>query len=177
MKVKVKRRALKRLVKLLRKDADNPEGIQFDMGTWGRIEDKKNVLSCGTTACGMGLAALSGKFSFEAILRKVWNDDTQSYEPYRILAMRRVGERKETDPITLAEETFGLGSTLAMEMFIPSPGFPSDGRAGELSLANRIEKFIETGWFPTIEYVNGIGNEVRKVYINNEGKTVRRIPR
>src|SRR5258706_528932 len=56
-----KRRLLK-LADLLEADAKNKNGIKFDMADWGLVADPENPLSCGTDACAMGLAALSGAF-------------------------------------------------------------------------------------------------------------------
>lgn len=62
MKQKINKRKLLKLAKLLEDDARRKKGIKFDLGFWGIVEDKSNPLSCNTTACAMGLAALSGKF-------------------------------------------------------------------------------------------------------------------
>lgn len=56
-----KRRLLK-LADLLEADAKNKKGIKFDLGTWGYVKDGTKPVSCGTKACAMGLAALSGAF-------------------------------------------------------------------------------------------------------------------
>lgn len=66
-----KRRALK-LADLLEKDAKNKKGIRFDLSTVftaTALEEGKDIpsdyvpeVSCGTTACAMGLAAISGEF-------------------------------------------------------------------------------------------------------------------
>jgi len=58
------RRRLLKLAKLLEANAKNKKGCRFDYGDWGSIEDpyQKPGLNCGTTACALGLAAISGKF-------------------------------------------------------------------------------------------------------------------
>ena len=65
-----KRRLLK-LAAMLQADAKNKKGIQFDIGTVGRPStdiftpfdaSKPIPLDCGTTACAMGLAVISGEF-------------------------------------------------------------------------------------------------------------------
>jgi len=65
-----KRRLLK-LADLLEADAKNKKGIQFDIGTIGQPSDFREQfkpgLNCGTTACAMGLAAISGAFNHGAI--------------------------------------------------------------------------------------------------------------
>jgi hypothetical protein len=58
----VNKKRLLKLADLLVADARRKKGIKFDMTRWGMVEDEKTPLSCGTTACAMGLAALSGEF-------------------------------------------------------------------------------------------------------------------
>ena len=64
---------LLRLADLLEEDSANPEGIRFDMNYWSRSThvdlryDWKPAHSCGTTACAMGLAAISGRFKKEGL--------------------------------------------------------------------------------------------------------------
>ena len=59
-----KNRLLK-LADLLEADAKNRKGVKFDLGLWGSTEDIENIpvsVSCGTTACAVGLAVVSGAF-------------------------------------------------------------------------------------------------------------------
>lgn len=59
-----KRRLLK-LADLLEADAKNKKGIKFDLETWGYAnndDDAPVSHSCGTTACAVGLAVVSGAF-------------------------------------------------------------------------------------------------------------------
>lgn len=56
------------LIVALRDDADNPKGIQFDLGIWimsslGREPD----IGCGTKACAVGLACLLPKFQEQGL--------------------------------------------------------------------------------------------------------------
>ena len=71
---------LRKLARMLDRDADNKKGIRFDLSIFGKTKvphDQLKVtafgfltvkrgfkpeLSCGTTACAVGYAALSGKF-------------------------------------------------------------------------------------------------------------------
>lgn len=59
---------LLKLADMLEADAANPEGIKFDLRSWIRPSDltyeayENLPMNCGTTACAMGLAALSGQF-------------------------------------------------------------------------------------------------------------------
>jgi len=59
-----KNRLLK-LAALLEADAKNKKGVKFDLGIWGRSDDPELTpvsVSCGTTACAVGLAVVSGAF-------------------------------------------------------------------------------------------------------------------
>ena len=65
----MQKRRLMKLAAMLLADAKNANGIKFDIGTVGKPSDntlfQENApiaLDCGTTACAMGLAALSGEF-------------------------------------------------------------------------------------------------------------------
>jgi hypothetical protein len=59
----VGRRRLLKLADLLEADARKKKGIKFDFTEWGQADDPNSPMSCGTTACALGLAALSGAFA------------------------------------------------------------------------------------------------------------------
>lgn len=61
------RKRLLKLADLLKADAKNKKGVKFDLSAWGRIGDKREPLSCGTTACAVGLAIISGAFKREGL--------------------------------------------------------------------------------------------------------------
>ena len=67
-----KRRLLK-LADLLEANAKNPKGARFNLKRWGVVTDTRNPVSCGTTACAMGLAVASGAFK-SAGLKSNFND-------------------------------------------------------------------------------------------------------
>lgn len=56
------RRRLLKLADLLEQDAKNKKGIKFDLGLWGYVSDANSPVSCGTSACAVGLAVASGAF-------------------------------------------------------------------------------------------------------------------
>jgi len=58
------RERLLRLAKLLESNARNKKGARFDYSDWGSVVDpgQKPKMNCGTTACALGLAAISGRF-------------------------------------------------------------------------------------------------------------------
>lgn len=74
---------LNKLATLLEKDAANPQGVKFDLGTWskpvGSPTDSgaydgtvtKVPVDCGTYACALGLAAISGVFKGEGLDFKI----------------------------------------------------------------------------------------------------------
>jgi len=55
--------ALLKLADLLDGDAADPDGIQYDSLDYGTVHDQDKLLSCETTACALGLAAISGEFA------------------------------------------------------------------------------------------------------------------
>ena len=61
-----KKRLLK-LADLLEADAKNAKGVKFDLRNWGDTTEGKKVVSCGTTACAMGLAVASKAFSRQGL--------------------------------------------------------------------------------------------------------------
>lgn len=69
-----KRRLLK-LADLLEADAKNKKGIKFDLGVFGEVGDLTTPISCGTTACALGLAALSGAFKRQGLGFKLYEGD------------------------------------------------------------------------------------------------------
>lgn len=139
MRAHHKKRLLK-LADLLMKDARNKKGIKFDMRTWGVVKDPETPMSCGTSACAMGLAALSGAFS-KAGLR------------YRISSMFGlqifVGDNDILgDAIRSAEIVFGLTNHQAVRLFMPDgrgAGPNVTGAAAEIKKAKQIRHFVKTG--------------------------------
>lgn len=65
-----KKRLLK-LADLLEADAKNKKGVKFDLVSWGENRnvdpDRPVPVSCGTTACAVGLACISGAFKDEGL--------------------------------------------------------------------------------------------------------------
>lgn len=72
---------LKKLARLLFADAAKPKGVKFDLTAWakkgGRIKAFKNEkrvpVSCGTNACAVGLACISGAFKKEGLSFEIRN--------------------------------------------------------------------------------------------------------
>lgn len=121
-----KRRLLK-LADLLEADAKNKNGIKFDMGLWGQVGDLKKPLSCGTTACAMGLAALSGEFKRAGLSYKLAG---------RQLLIRFKGRG---DSVQAAARLFDISHKDAEYLFIWSGG---TGAQGERRAAERVRSFV-----------------------------------
>lgn len=124
-----KRRLLK-LADLLEADAKNKKGIKFNMSDWGVMDDPDNPVSCGTEACAMGLAALSGAFRKAGL---------NYYRGERAVYFKWKG--RDIDGIDAAQKLFELEHEDAWNFFIPGD-HPRTGAAAERHLAKRIRKFV-----------------------------------
>jgi hypothetical protein len=129
---------LLKLAELLEADAANPVGIQFDLGVWGEADSDQPVsLSCGTQACAMGLAVLSGAFEQYGLLNG-------ANVPYLIIP-EMVAIPGFTNPVgfAAAERLFGILYDDAVRLF--SPDYYAGvtvGAEGELVVASRIREFV-----------------------------------
>ncbi len=76
---------IQRFIDLLKADAANPKGVKFDMGVWTHPEGavsrrdvpvgtKEVKVDCGTHACALGLAAISGVFKDDGLSFRVWTE-------------------------------------------------------------------------------------------------------
>ncbi len=157
---------LRRLSALLRKDAADPKGVQFDLGFWAApsvselpsrcfaTDDITKVkLDCGTTACAMGLAALSGEFSEEG-LTCMFQASTADGMGYALFPQMLSTGAANFDA---AAQLFELTFQAAQYLFDPeeyghrsgyrNPDFPGEyvprGAVGELFGADRIDAFID----------------------------------
>lgn len=127
-----KRRLLK-LADLLEADAKNKKGIKFDFGDWGTVSNLKEPLSCGTRACAMGLAGLSGAFRRAGLKCKIAKCG------FVELQMGR-----ETDPIEIAARLFDIDADDAFSLFIPGGGHRQRivGSVAEKQVAKHIRDFV-----------------------------------
>ena len=125
-----KKRLLK-LADLLEADAKNKKGIKFDMGTWGVTE--YGNLSCGTQACAMGLAALSGAFKRQGLRAEIYfGDVTVHFGEYEGFAA--------------ASELFGISGGDACWLFSSSYyDGAMIGAKAECIVAKRIRAFVAEG--------------------------------
>ncbi len=123
------KRRLLTLACLLEKDAKNKNGIQFDLNAWGYAPSGKPTLDCGTQACAVGLAAISGKFpDFHYVM---WSGiPVPTYRDHR--------------GFSAVELYFGLTDKQSTWLFEPD-SYPLSQRTeakGELAVAKRIRKMI-----------------------------------
>jgi len=132
-----KRRLLK-LADLLEADAKNKKGIKFSIYTVGNATDMwtdkfQPKLDCGTIACAMGLAAVSGAFKRAGLsytVRDCWINTTIN------------GRRVEYDKAAM--RTFGISEPEADFLFTPI-AYPYNKRSGataERYVAKRIRDFV-----------------------------------
>lgn len=134
-----KRRLLK-LAGLLEADAKNKKGICFDISNVGRPVDmekrfKRNQvpIDCGTTACAMGLAAITGAFARAGLsfctdgfwVHTKWNG-------------------RKTDYDIAATRLFNITNDQAHFLFTPHsyPREKREGAVGERFVAKRIRDFV-----------------------------------
>lgn len=144
---------LQRMAKLLRDDAANPTGVQFDLGTWGSAAeiavpemdrwrelaaDRKVPVSCGTQACAFGLAAISGAFAAEGLGYRV------SMGGFNIIPTLRDDYDVVHTQFDAAARLFDITMGDASYFFDPDYYEETPKKAeGEIEVAERIEAFIK----------------------------------
>lgn len=135
---------LLKLAKMLELDAKNKEGIQFDIDTVGRPSDfgvfsnKKEIpLDCGTTACAMGLAAISGEFKKAGLSYKI-NSESLSNQIVTKFNGRAVNYDKA------AMKLFNITKEQANYLFSPwtYPYGKKTAAAGEREVVRRIKRVV-----------------------------------
>lgn len=134
-----KRRLLK-LADLLEADAKNKAGVKFNLGTVIDVDaapekGKPVELNCGTSACAMGLAAISGEFKRHGLSYKILTNG--------IVETTIDGRVRRYDRAAMT--IFGISMDEADFLFTPS-FYPCDmdlrGAAAERYVAKRIRDFV-----------------------------------
>lgn len=133
-----KRRLLK-LAGMLEADAVNKKGMRFDLSTVGQPSDWHAdefvpKLDCGTTACAMGLAAISGAFKRAGLSYKVVGRDINTTMNGRGLGYDRA-----------AMKLFDISMVEADFLFTPNNYYYCGritGADGERKVAKRIRDFV-----------------------------------
>lgn len=128
-----KRRLLK-LAALLETDAKDKKGCKFDLERVGQTAGGEIGLNCGTTACAMGLASISGAFKRQGLSYKV-----DGYQIWNMI------NKKVLDYDKAAMRIFGVTNVEAHNLFDPLyyPDSIRKGADAELYVANRIRKFVD----------------------------------
>lgn len=156
------------LSNLLKADAANPKGAQFDLGSWSAPTDDLNAgawqtrelnldadlaertpdgnyfllpqenlpkVTCGTTACAMGLAMISKQFEQFGLKTVFYNRSDKS-----IVLLPSCGDAEGFDA---AANLFGIDVEDAQYLFDPDSydGTPKEAE-GELLVAQRIDDFV-----------------------------------
>lgn len=129
-----KRRLLK-LADLLEADAKNENGIKFDYYDWGHISNLKQPMSCGTEACALGLAAISGAFKSAGL----------GYElPYNSIytQINITYKGRVSDPLQAGMNVFGLTDSEALFLFVPKSEDEVQGAKAEKNAAKKIRELV-----------------------------------
>jgi hypothetical protein len=126
---------LLKLADLLENDAANDKGVRFNLSLWARPsgEDEfkprqKVKIDCGTTACAVGLACISGTF----------RDDGLRYSIKKFDGFCPIFEKAEG--WNAVKDFFGLSFDDAYYLFGDSsyPSGKTQGAEGERYVARRI---------------------------------------
>lgn len=131
---KLSRKARNRLTKLrelLLLDARRKRGIKFDMSTFGIVKDGGAPgMDCGTRACALGLAALSGQFRGLSL----------SIDCYSIA--RILWKGSYIGAFHAGELAFDIPDSLAWTLFTSGVMKKSKGAAAERELAGLIKNIL-----------------------------------
>jgi len=125
---------LLKLADLLETDAAKADGIKFDLNYWAKPNKEGGPLTmdCGTAACALGLAALSGKFPGLTIdidfQVPTFEQDGRTYSgTYAAVAYFQISERE------------------ADLLFLPDFYKFKQSKKAELEVAARIRNLVATG--------------------------------
>lgn len=114
---------LERLAKLLDDHVRDSSGRTFDLETWGEVE-------CGTTACAVGLACLSGQFAADGLSYII--DDGELYPIYAGL-----------NNWSAVCHFFGLTEKQAVRLFMQRSYAVSAGPVAATAVAARIRGMLQ----------------------------------
>lgn len=135
----MKNKRLLKLADLLDEDAKNKKGIKFDMYQWGRVKNADHPVSCGTHACALGFAALTGKF--KGLGASISPDGRVRFKLDDILV----------EPDEVSKEIFGLTEDQFKYLFIGSAYLENEkfgvagmeGAKAERRVAKRIRRLVK----------------------------------
>lgn len=141
--IRLQKRRLLKLAKLLEADAKNKKGVKFDLYVVGRSSDYQEFrkhpdvkMDCGTTACAMGLAAISGAFKKEGLSFDIYLNTNQITTKFK---GRFIGYDEA------AVKLFGISMDQAHYLFSPYTYLSSktQGAAAERHVIRRIKNVVE----------------------------------
>lgn len=125
-------RRLLKLADLLEADAKNRKGIEFYFFNWGTVSDPDKPLSCGTQACAMGLAALSGAFKKAGLTHK-----------FGVYGELDIQFRGRGAALGAAMRVFAISSREASRLFAEGSYLTETrGAKAERQVAKHIRKFV-----------------------------------
>jgi hypothetical protein len=133
---------LLKLADLLEADAENEKGIKFDLGMWGESTEQEPSQSCGTTACAMGLAAISGVFAHAGL---ACNWDYLGHVNGAPLRTMKITFNGRIGGVSAGASLFEISHEQSAWLFMPmnyGHGTPIQGAPGERAVANRIRDFV-----------------------------------
>jgi hypothetical protein len=145
-----KKRLLK-LADLLEADANNPNGIKFDLALWGKLETEPKKIpktipvNCGTIGCAVGLACISGKFKSEGLTYVTGNIGGD-------LGMNNFAPVFGNETGQGAVEAFFGLQYLDFNFLFVSEQYSARkrrGKTGELAVAKRIRDFVDGKAMPS----------------------------
>lgn len=108
---------------------------------YGLVHDIKKPMAvdCNTTACGIGLAAISNAFKDAGLSFKFFPQ--QNYMAFYV-------DGRSMEGTQAAAEIFNITPTNADMLFGGFGQEETTGKAAELELAARIREFVDTGQVP-----------------------------
>lgn len=156
------RERLLRLAGALEADATNPKGIRFDLSYWATTHNgvdtldyrqayesfqpgDKIPLDCGTAACAMGFAAISGIFA----------PDGLSYEItpcYGLVPVYQKGTLSEMSGFSAAQALFGISYHDALVLFSSERYVDTEGADAEREVVRRLRELATTGKITGVWY-------------------------
>lgn len=131
---------LLKLADMLDANADNKDGVEFDLGVVVHVKhslENREITSCGTQACAMGLAIISGQF--EGLTYEVLTDEFDEDN----VTIKVIYEERWSRYDSIAEEMFNLNHKQVDFLFDPAC-YSRDmrGAEDERIVAKRIRRFV-----------------------------------
>lgn len=128
---------LLKLANLLDTNAANPNGVKFDYDYWGHVpRDTEVAMNCGTTACALGLAAISGQFPGLSYVMGRWDPHIKAYWLEITDSEKRIGS-----PFLYAATVFDIPRGDAKLLFLHMH-ITKNGAEGERQLAGIIRRYV-----------------------------------